>query len=196
MTSPPDLVEAQRFLDLLEAEGVFTFQTFSDSDKARGGACFPRVFHGRLSEHGDNLASLNEAGAGIFVMVNAGDGVTHPGEKTCRAGVNVVRVRALFLDLDGSPIAPPLSSALPPDWVVQSSPGRWHTYWLVDECPLDDFTPTQTALARRFRGDPNVKDLPRVMRIPGFVHRKETPFLSELYLPTDYPNILETQHDY
>lgn len=185
---------AARFLSLLDENDAFTFQTFADS-RHEPAAATPRVLHGSFDEHAGELARLNEQGAGIFVMVNAGDGVVREGSKTCRTAANVIRVRAVFVDLDGAPIAPVLTSALPPDWVVQSSPRRWHAYWMVDDCPLDTFGRAQAELAALFVGDAAVKDLPRVMRIPGFLHRKAEPFLSELHLPVDYHRILETEHD-
>ena len=80
--------------------------------------------------------------------------------------------------------------ATPPDWVVRSSPGRWHAYWRVIDCPLDQFSLIQSALAVKFGGDPSVKDLPRVMRLPGFVHLKHEPFVSQLYLPEQYHLII------
>ena len=87
------------------------------------------------------------------------------------------RVRAVFLDLDGAPLAPVLKAGLDPHVVVESSPGKFHIYWLTDDCPLDQFERVQRALARRFGGDPSVHDLPRVLRVPGFLHRKNEPFL-------------------
>ena len=191
-----DLAMAARHLGLLEDSGVYTFQTFLDADaEAESASTSPRVLHGPLDEHAEQLAEQNGKGAGIFVMVNAGDGVTKAGAKTCRTATNVHRVRALFVDLDGAPIAQVLESALPPDWVVQSSPGRWHAYWRVHNCLLEHFATAQAALARRFGGDPAVKDLPRVMRVPRFFHRKSAPFLSALYLPSEYNNILENHND-
>jgi hypothetical protein len=100
--------------------------------------------------------------------------------------LNVVRVRAHFVDLDGAPIHPVLEAAVRPDWVVESSPRRWHAYWMVDDCPLWQFQAMQSSLAAKFDGDKTVKDLPRVMRVPGFVHRKGQPFMSTLYLPEQY----------
>ena len=149
----------------------FTFQTFDDSP-AKSPA-LSRIMHGRLAEHAAALASLNERGAGVFFMVNAGDG------KGRKAG-NVAQVRALFVDLDGSPLAPVQEAALPPHCIVESSPGRWHAYWLVKDCPLDRFKPLQRALAERFDADRKVCDLPRVMRLPGFDHRKGEPFASRV----------------
>ncbi len=191
-----DLTCAARFLSLLDGAGVFTFQTFLDVHAGvQSAAARPRVLHGPLDEHAEQLNNLNEQGAGIFVMVNAGDGVTRAGAKTCRTAANVRRVRAVFVDLDGAPITPVLESPLRPDWVVRSSPGRWHAYWRVGDCPLDRFESAQAALAARFDGDPKVKDLPRVMRIPGFFHRKAEPFRSELWRRSDYQQILEMNHE-
>ena len=154
-----------RFLSLFGDR--FTFQTFDDSP-AKSPA-LSRIMHGTLGQHAAALAGLNERGAGVFFMVNAGDG------KGRKAG-NVKQVRALFADLDGSPLDPVQATSLPPHCIVESSPGRWHAYWLVTDCPLDRFKPMQQALAARFDGDRKVCDLPRVMRLPGFDHRKGEPF--------------------
>jgi hypothetical protein len=190
-----DRISATRFLDCLGSAEPHTFQTFDDSKGSTPRAGLIRVLHGRFEEHEQRLGELNDAGAGVFVMVNAGDGEIKQGARTCRTAANVVRIRALFVDLDGAPIAPVLRSALPPDWVVQSSPQRWHAYWSVRNCTLVDFTPAQSALAFKFGGDPTVKDLPRVMRVPGFVHRKATPFTSELYLPSAYTKLLGGENE-
>jgi hypothetical protein len=85
-------------------------------------------------------------------------------------------VRANFIDLDGSPLEPVMECAVSPSIVVASSPGRWHAYWLVDGEKLAQFKPTQEQLIQRFQADPTVKDLPRVMRLPGFFHRKSAPY--------------------
>lgn len=47
-------------------------------------------------------------------------------------------------------------------------------------CELAQFGPAQKALAEKFGGDPSVHDLPRVMRLPGFLHRKGEPFCSRI----------------
>ena len=91
------------------------------------------------------------------------------------------KVRALFVDFDGAPLEPVLQCGMPPQIAVDSSPGRYHAYWLVSDCPLQDFTRIQVALAEKFGGDPSVKDLPRVMRLPGFCHRKAEPVLTTVH---------------
>ena len=180
MVLEPDLEEARRFLNLLDPGGRFTFQTFLDKKDVQKFGKLSRVLHGSLDEHATTLVSLNDQGAGVFVMVNEGDGITHDGNRTCRSAKNVIRVRAAFVDLDGSPLEPVLKARVAPSIIVESSPMRWHAYWRLDDCPLDRFTPIQTALAERFAGDPSVSDLPRVMRLPGFIHHKHDPFMTRI----------------
>jgi hypothetical protein len=194
----PDI--ARQFLSVLDPAGSFTFQTFSDRDElkimVRDSVTgeeriidpLAKILHGNLDACFPALAEFNDAGAGVFLMVNQGDG--HG-----RSIRNVTNVRALFVDLDGAPVDPILRVAELPDCIVQSSPGRWHAYWKVDDCPRDQFTILQSALARRFGGDKSVKDLPRVMRVPGFVHRKAAPFQSQLYLPQQYSTITRGVHE-
>ncbi len=177
----PDFEEAWRFLELLDPEdGQFTFQTFPDKKDASGVGGLTRVLHGFFHQHANTLASLNRDGAGVFVMINQGDGVTHPGNKTCRTIKNVVRVRYAFVDLDGSPLEPVLAAPVAPSIVVESSPSRWHAYWHLNDCPLEQFKPMQIALAEKFGGDPSVNDLCRVMRLPGFIHHKHDPFMTRI----------------
>jgi hypothetical protein len=171
-----DLEQACAFLARLGYG--FTFQTFDESGRQR--KSLTRTLHGNLSEHADTLARLNVQGAGVFVMVNAGDG-------KARKASNVRAVRAVFADLDGAPLAPVRAFDLAPHIIVESSPGRWHAYWLTDDLPLEQFKPLQQAIASRFASDPKVCDLPRVMRLPGFLHNKGEPFLSRVIEQHDMP---------
>lgn len=168
----PDLVVAAQFLNALAPDKLVTFQTFSDN-KASQQSDLARVLHGSLDQHATTLSALNQQGAGVFVMVNQGD-------LKGRKAENVQRVRALFVDLDGAPLEPVLNCATPPHIVVDSSTGRYHAYWPVSDCALQDFKLLQQKLAARFGGDPSVNDPPRVMRLPGFYHRKGEPTLTTL----------------
>lgn len=158
--------ETDRFLAAVGVSEV-TFQTFDDTPAKRRELA--RVLHGTLDKHWDELARLNQAGAGVFWMVNEGDGKG-------RSTKNVTHVRALFVDDDSNSLE--LSSlGITPSVVVESRHGL-HCYWLLDPSPsLDAFTPAQEALARALGTDKAVKDLPRVMRLPGFAHRKGDPFI-------------------
>lgn len=177
----PDIAMANQFLEALDPVGIFTFQTFGDRKDSSDGS-LNRVLHGSLAQHASALAKLNARGAGVFVMINRGDGIVRDGEKSCRKAKNVVAVRALFADLDGAPLAP-VKAALQPDIVVESSAGRWHAYWLTNDCPLADFRSCQQRIAVKFNSDPKVIDLPRVMRLPGFIHQKAEPFMTHMTYP-------------
>jgi len=175
-----DLDEARRFLAAFSSDAVFTFQTFAERANVSNPGALGRVFHGSFDEHAEALSVLNDRGAGVFFMVNRGDGQIRAGRKTCRTAENVTAIRALFVDLDGSPVAPVYQWELAPTLVVESSPGRWHAYWLISGCPLGEFRELQKGLAEHFHGDVAVNDLGRVMRLPGFVHQKGKPFIPRI----------------
>ncbi len=172
----PDRAQAETFLAALagSADATVTWQLFSDNKAGRRHAA---VYHYPVEKVWRELSWQNNVGIGIFIMVNAGDGGN-------RASANVVSLRALFVDddkgvieLGGSKLA-----ALPPSIVVQSKRGP-HLYWLLNEGEaLKRFTPAQEVLAAHFGTDSAVKDLPRVMRVPGFFHMKDPadPFMVQL----------------
>lgn len=167
----PDISITEKFFI---AMGIFddeeiTFQTFDDSEKKD--SRLARILHGSFGRCSNRLIELNQRGAGIFWTVNETN-------LKGRKAENVTRIRAVFVDLDGAPLDPVLKCPCPPNVVVESSPGRYHCYWLVSDCSIDDFVPIQKALIRQFNGDPACFDLPRVMRLPGFIHQKHEPAIS------------------
>lgn len=165
----PDLAEAERFLTLLdESAEAFCFRTFPEIGEGHG-ANHP----GALDAVADALQRDNARGRGVYVVVNEG------GNKAAE----ITRVRAVFADFDPpktSPMPEPSAFPLEPHIMVESSPGKHHVYWLVDGLPLDEFTPTQEAIVARFGSDASVCDRPRVMRVPGFIHRKAEPFRARI----------------
>jgi replicative DNA helicase len=165
-----DLKQASEFLTLMAEGEPVTFQTFDDRGKDRSLAT---IHHGDLDHCAKELQRLNARGAGVFFTVNYTDGKGRQAE-------NITGIRALFGDLDGAPLQPVIDCGIDPHCIVETSPGKWHAYWLVADVALAQFKPLQQAIARRFGGDPKVCDLPRVMRVPGFIHRKGSPFLSRI----------------
>lgn len=160
--------EACTFIKTLagESEAPVTFQAFDD-DAKRKGRELARVMHGSIHELADTLAALNDRGAGVFVCVNETDG-------NGRTAANVIGLRALFVDADETEL--PTTWPLEPSIIVQSKRGL-HAYWLLHPGePLELFTGAQKQLATTLGTDPKVSDLPRVMRLPGFMHRKGEPF--------------------
>ena len=171
----PDIDHARDFLALLDPDpSSFTFQVFPESEGCRAK---PMIFHGSIDELASQLIVANNAGAGVFFMVNAGD-------QKGRRAENVQRVRAHFVDLDTPGVDPLFGAEISPHIVVESSAGKWHAYWLAEDgASLDDFSALQRSLARRFDGDPVVVDLARVMRLPGFHHQKKggAPFMTRMH---------------
>ncbi len=173
---PTDHAQARAYLSALSADEEFTFQTLAEAESVDPPRHPPSIIHGSYDQLCDQLTALNQMGHGIFVMVNQGD-------LKGRKSSNVQKVRAHFVDLDGAPLDPVMQSDAPPHIVVESSPGRWHAYWLITDCPLPGFKERQKALAAKFGGDPAVCDLTRVLRVPGFWHLKAKPFQSRLIHP-------------
>lgn len=167
-------ITSDRILFIEALPGLKTYQTFSDKEVQNKGK-FARVIHdesGISDATKKQLESLNKSGAGIYLTVNETDGKG-------RAADNIVKVRACFADLDKAPLHP--AWAYDPSMVVETSPGKYHVYWLTDDdFPLEGFTQVQEAISLTFTSDPKVKDLPRVLRMPGFYHNKGTPFLTRI----------------
>lgn len=171
----PDLKAADAFLTMMAEDETITWQTFDDSAAKRRELA--QVTHGGLDECASALLAANKAGAGIFWQINHGNGRGRKAE-------NITAVRVVVLDLDGPPLQPVLTALLAagiePHAVVETSPRKYHVYFQVTGCALEQFKPAQQALAAKFGGDKTVCDLPRVLRVPGFLHLKGEPFLTRV----------------
>jgi hypothetical protein len=192
-TLAPDYAMANRFFDALtgNTDEDITFQFYTDNkvvkSKIPKGGRDPRARHTHKQRPLKfAFADKKQAqGCGVWIMVNAGDGKG-------RTAKNVVKVRAFFIDLDGSSWEP-AAAALKPHMRVESSPGRWHLYWLVEDCDLGHFKAIQQAIARRFDGDKACCDLPRVLRVPGFYHMKTEPVMTILVEDNKFPRYTTQQ---
>ncbi len=165
-----DAKEANRFLEALDPGAErWTFQTINDKGGRSGLA---QIFHSSLDDALSQLNFLQDGGAGVFVTVNETD-------LNGRTAGNITRIRAIFADCDGTDPQQMLDS-LQPHIVIESSPGKFHLYWVVSDCLLDQFKPVQQAIAKVYGTDGKVCDLPRVLRLPGSWHQKSEPFQSRV----------------
>jgi P4 family phage/plasmid primase-like protien len=165
------LENTTKFLNVLNLGGNFTFQTFTDKKDC---PVYPKMLHGRLEDHAEELKRLNRDGAGVFVAINETNG-------NGRKASDIVRVRAHFIDSDYEPIEEVCKRfPLPPHMIVETSEGKGHAYYIVSDTPLAEFKAIQDRLIKALGTDPAVKDLPRVMRLPGFYHMKGDPRLVKL----------------
>lgn len=109
---------------------------------------------------------LNTATTDIYFTVNENDGSSNRKEQ------NIVRCRAIFLDDDNPRKAPRTQWPLTPSIVVQTSPDKYHYYWLTSTTNFAEWKKVQEALVIVFDGDPNVKDIPRILRMPETTNSK------------------------
>jgi hypothetical protein len=123
---------------------------------------------------------------GIYFVVNETDG-------RGRTEENIVSVKALFVDLDGAPLGPILNAKPRPHIITETSEGRYHAFWRVNDVPLNEFSRLQHELAQKFNSDLHVVDLPRVMRLPGFYHMKGVPFQSRIVEIYKHPTCTKMQ---
>ncbi|OQX20052.1 MAG: hypothetical protein BWK76_02530 [Desulfobulbaceae bacterium A2] len=165
--------EAQEFLRALYGESPAVFQSYDDSQQKRKELVWQKCMAANNAL--PILGQLNAQGAGCFVTINkSGNGK--------RREQDIDEINALFVDHDVADDRRCFDRyGLAPSIIVESSPGRHHCYWLAEPgFPLERFRSAQEKLIAAFGADDKIKDLPRVMRIPGFLHLKGEPFLSRL----------------
>lgn len=99
-----------------------------------------------------------------------------------RTKEEIESIRHVYLDLDhGGPEALESiehSSLVPkPNYVLNSSPGKFQVVWQVAGMNLEEAEGLLHAMVREFGGDPAATDATRVLRLPGFANKKyETDF--------------------
>lgn len=159
--------DRETFVELFQREEPFVFQTFDDKKRFH---TLSKIISGKFWEIEHELDYMNSKGAVISLTINHSVG----GRKI----ENITKVAAVWADLDGA--APDDALDRSPHLTVETSPGRYHCYWLVEDLPLEAFTQTQLSIAHTLSSDSAVSDLPRAMRMPGFYHQKKERFLSRI----------------
>jgi len=90
------------------------------------------------------------------------------------ADINIVRIRGVVADFD---------HGLPEEWayhqtpslIVHTSPGKGQAIWL-GEVPVEEFRSISERIIANYDSDKAVKNPSRVLRLPGSVHLKSTPY--------------------
>jgi hypothetical protein len=163
-----DLDMARDFFRMIERDGSFMLQSFDDVPKGVKGD--PALAASILWPAAwSKILSLYAQGAGIFFTVNRTDG-------TGRKRENVHSVRGVWRENDDGCTT---NLPLQPSLTVESSPGKFHEYiltsdpWPADEQGSAEHRAIEERLIESYGSDPNAKDLSRVLRVPGFLHRKD-----------------------
>jgi hypothetical protein len=127
--------------------------------------------YGTFEELLPRLQQRNAEGFGIFVAINAIDTPSFEGGYARRRTEDVTRVRSCFADWDDPNKVLP-EFPLAPTMVVETSENKYHIHWCADDVPLDEFEIIQRGIAQVLGSDQSVVDLPRELRVPGFLHTK------------------------
>lgn len=184
----PHVQDAYTMLHFLHGDGAYTFQTLPEGGQGQS----PRILHGHLDKCIATLTELNTSGSGVFVCVNETD-------LKGRKSDNIIRVRALSADFDAPDsqrVEWLLSLSLPPNMIIESSPGKHHAYWVfnVGEISLTEFRPLQQRIAMALESDEKICDPSRVLRVAGFWHQKDEPFLTNICHIGDYYTALQVRN--
>ena len=188
-----DLEQVKWFLNFLagsEPTPKFHWQAWDDNKTRKDKNLTyrtknPRTFSKDLQK---DLIAYNKSGSGVGVCINQVKGT--------RSNKNIKSIRALYVDYDLDTSENPFNQEPKPHVVIQTSPLRYHAYWKISDCSLEQFPLIQKALAIFCYG-PGVKreDVDfgtcaagGVMRCPGFIHQKAEPFLSRIVEVNEGPD--------
>ncbi|AMO93999.1 phage/plasmid primase, P4 family, C-terminal domain protein [Collimonas fungivorans] len=164
--------EMRQFKKFIHPNVKACFQTFSKkSDLKKKSDYFVASWK---SETRDKLVTANLDQMEVSMMINRGDG---------RGSKNVTDITAVFIDCDDNKMTKEklFTLPIPPQLIVETSPGNFHAYWLIKDCSVSQFKPMQKALAASLGADLNVCDPSRVMRMPGTISwKRDKPFLAQI----------------
>jgi|GEM_PF-2049915 len=167
------MIQAKEFIQSISGSynGEEVFFCFPDEE----GGPPPQTHVGKFSDLLPALEDANSRGLAVCMTVNRTD-------LRGRKRENMTGVRAFFVDKDDGPLPETITSKLPPSLVIKTKHG-FHAYWLAEEgTSFEDFEKVEKLLVRAAQADESVKDVTRVMRLPGFKHQKDAhdPFDVEL----------------
>ena len=118
------------------------------------------------------LQAMNSQGFNIYIGMNPiKETSTH------RQKEDIREIKRVFLDIDhdGEKVKNALLNdpAIPkPNYLIESSPGKYQFIWNVKGFDLETAEGLIHGMAVKYGGDEVVRDISRVMRIPGFRNKK------------------------
>lgn len=145
------------------------FAAINDNNNQSGLIDIP----GTYSAVEPELRRWNAKGYGIFMCIN-----NLKKNATARNANNITEITYVFIDIDETgKTYEETYLPLEPSIVVETSlSGRkWHGYFKIKDCSVEQFRSLQQRLIAFYKSDNNIKDPCRVLRVPGFNHRKGEP---------------------
>ena len=154
-----DLAEAARFLALLDPDGdKFLFSSFDDDkerDRRRRAkveeGVKPATKRGEIDRLKFWMEERQALGASICTTVQAFRG-------TSRKSQDIQGLRAIFGEFDTEPRK---TFPIQPSITIETSPGKFHAYWLIDaENPIEieDFDGIKRRIVTDYGADANARD--------------------------------------
>lgn len=125
---------------------------------------------GQINKLIDTLKKHNDRDRGIFFVVNFGG---HEDEDITRINAQFVECDSLSIEEQYEKI---MAFPLEPSLIVKTKKSL-HTYWLMKDADVAAFRRVQKRLIAQFNGDKSCINESRVLRLPGFDHRKEDPVM-------------------
>lgn len=171
----PDYAQAWQYVEAVTGENPSTaivdFRVLSELDKSAPAA----KLRGTLPQYWHTLCTYNAIGYGVFVNVNVMNGHGNTLEH-----IHAIRVHAVDLDNLSSQINLEAATRWSPApcfatlTSIVEGRSKHHVYWRVLPYSGNDYaTHINRQLRHKFDGDKAVVDPSRVLRVAGFVHRKD-----------------------
>lgn len=132
------------------------------------------------TEYDFNTIKLsNSNGHDVYFTVNETN-------KYGRKAENIESIRAVWADVDIPTTKPRTDWPIPPSLVINTSSvigengdrqNKYHYYWLTSTENVDEWERVMEGLVTQYGADVAVKDLARILRLPGFDnHKKDQPY--------------------
>jgi hypothetical protein len=161
------MTQTTNFLSLFKGSKIFA--TIGDKEKTS--------FYHYAASFEEALPYLkrdNELGRGVFFAVNELDQNLDPKRK--RTKKMFVASRAVWVEDDTVRDAPRNDWPVAPNAVVNSSPGKYHYYWLTITSNREEYEQVMNRMVQDHGCDIQARDITRVLRVPGFNHMKREPY--------------------
>lgn len=164
--------QAKKYLTLLDSKAEkFLFACYDYRKVEKG-----KQIYANFESAKKTLTGFNNSVFCVYVTVNETD------ETGSRKKGNIKRARAIWVEDDNVVEKPRTEWPLKPSMVIESSPGKYHYYWLTSTVKLDEWDAVMATMVNVHGCDNKAKDRARVLRLPGFVHKKDLkkPFLCRI----------------
>ncbi len=130
---------------------------------------------GAVKAKKSELRRYNNDGWGIYISPNQGKASSRKADD-----ISDTDIAYWYIDIDGIPddfdkmakMIEVTSSSLTPQMVVKTKNGI-HCYWRAIDATKSNFKEIEQRLIHKFGGDKACKDVSRILRVPGYLHKKD-----------------------